>query len=89
MSEKKSKNDNLPETGCREAMMVCPECGKEFFCTNQGAWVYKRIRYDRNQTVIFCTWGCMRRYEKKAEEFLAGKKNHFRGKRMAESARRT
>jgi len=66
-------------------LMICPECGKEFYCTNQGEWVYKRITDNKRAT--FCSWSCMRKHDKKEEEKVAakreaGKKNHWRGHRI-------
>ena len=67
-------------------LMICPECRKEFYCTNQGERAYKRT--SDNKRTTFCSWGCMRKYDKREEEKAAaireaGKKNHWRGRRIA------
>ena len=91
MSDKKSKNANIPDTGCKEAMLECPECRKTFYCTNIGAWCYRKEKTDHSRTMIFCSWSCLRKHEKRIEEKIAenkeGKRNHFRGKRLAKNAK--
>lgn len=56
----------------------CPVCGKEFFVTSQD-WVYKRTTGKKNAgrvLVWFCSYGCMRKYEKGEAEL------HGRGRRL-------
>ena len=44
---------------------LCPICGKEF---HAGAdWVYRR-GYDEHHRSYFCSWKCIRLYEKQEEE---------------------
>lgn len=43
-------------------MCKCPECKKEFFVSNKDAWAYKKEHKGRR--LIFCTYGCMRSWEK-------------------------
>lgn len=75
----------MPET-TRSLFLLCPECGKEFYCTNLGDWVYKRT--GDFPVKIFCSWTCMRKFDKRQEEMIAeqkkqGKMNHWRGNRIA------
>ena len=46
--------------------MVCPECGKYFYCYNVGGWAYKREEGHLRKT--FCSWSCMRKYDNRVEE---------------------
>lgn len=43
-------------------MCKCQECKKEFFVSNKDAWAYKKAYKGRR--LIFCTYGCMRKWEK-------------------------
>ena len=46
---------------------TCACCGKEFICHDPKSWVYKHYRINSrgvSKLVHFCTWGCMRRWEK-------------------------
>lgn len=66
-------------------MMVCPECGKDFFCTNPGEWAYKRASH-KGHGKIFCSWTCMRKHDRIAEEKAAArreadKRHHWHGRR--------
>ena len=71
-----------PGSCFRAIMMECPICKKDFFCTNQGMWVYKIT--DESGKYTFCSWTCMRKYEREHESKPDGrKKNHFRGRRIA------
>ena len=49
----------------------CPICGKEFFI-NGEEWAYKRRDTPRGKQIWFCSWGCMRKYEK-GEQGLKGR----------------
>lgn len=42
------------------SIKVCYICGKTFTCFPQ--WVYKRQRTFKR--LLFCTYGCMRKYDK-------------------------
>lgn len=49
----------------------CCECGKEFFIPVRADWAYKRLRKlsDATDEVrYFCSWHCLREYDKKREE---------------------
>lgn len=43
----------------------CPVCDKVFLITDVSQWVYKRI--DGSSPKYFCSWTCMRKYDKKME----------------------
>lgn len=40
----------------------CYSCKKQFHIPSSD-WVYKRT-VGRNKNVYFCSWGCLRKYEK-------------------------
>ena len=42
---------------------TCKQCGKKFFIPACDTWVYKR-----GETVYFCTWGCMRTFDRIKEK---------------------
>ena len=50
-------------------MCKCEICGKDFFVPVVGYWVYKREDYmGDGLTKYFCSWGCMRKFDKAYEE---------------------
>lgn len=44
----------------------CPVCGN-YFCRGTQ-WAYKKFNYHRSRWTYFCTWKCLRKAEKEAEE---------------------
>lgn len=41
----------------------CPICGRKFYYYSADEWAYKK--YDKNNHMrYFCSWGCMRKWEK-------------------------
>ena len=59
---------------------TCPVCGKEFVCPVYDDWVYKRDytvgtgRHAKCNRHIFCSWKCLRSWEKQHEKELAARK---------------
>lgn len=54
----------------------CGTCGKKFYVMSVTNWAYK-IKRKSPKVLYFCTWGCLRRYEKehnivydKTEDYL-------------------
>lgn len=51
---------------------TCAECGKHFFVPFRSDWVYKRARRvsvdAAEEQLYFCSWHCLRAYDKKMEE---------------------
>lgn len=43
-------------------MCKCRQCKKEFFVMDKESWAYKKVYKGRR--LIFCTYGCMREWEK-------------------------
>lgn len=44
---------------------TCKQCGKTFGMPNPSMWTYKKYEYSSyNRTVYFCSWSCIRAYEK-------------------------
>ena len=45
---------------------TCAICGKVFYPPDPGAWVFKREleRNHRHKVIYFCSWGCLRKYER-------------------------
>lgn len=48
---------------------VCYRCGKEFYPEKLDNWVYKRYAYKVERAGCekrryFCSWGCMRAYDR-------------------------
>lgn len=58
--------------------MVCPECKKKFYCYNMGGWAYKRD--DGYLRKTFCSWGCMRKFDKKKEQMIEESKYKRKGR---------
>lgn len=63
------------------AFRTCPQCGKRFYVSELGAWAYKRYlpgtaasNYGKNQRVWFCSWHCVREFDRETE----GKRKHRR-----------
>jgi hypothetical protein len=54
-------NDYLSSNG---SIVKCTICGCNFLCYPE--WVYKVTRQGR-RIAIFCTYGCMRTYQKREE----------------------
>lgn len=53
----------------RSEVLVCPICGKHFFVPIMGEWVYHKTPNAVSRTSkYFCSWTCMRKYEKLEEE---------------------
>lgn len=50
--------------------MKCEYCGKDIYSVPE-AWGYKRLirkrKYADTSLVVFCSWRCMRAYEKEME----------------------
>lgn len=52
----------------------CPICGKEFCVPVFEEWVYKREfntgkgNNKRNSRIVFCSWHCLRSWEKQREK---------------------
>lgn len=47
----------------------CYECGKIFYPPVREEWVFKRYvprasRDSRDRTIYFCSWSCLRKYER-------------------------
>lgn len=47
----------------------CYQCGKEFQIEDRNTWVYRRYapkatRNGGGQNRYFCSWGCMRQYDR-------------------------
>lgn len=52
--------------------MICPNCGRSFYRLSQD-WAYKRNKRQNDpkgvpSIIYYCSWGCLRDYEKKREE---------------------
>ena len=50
---------------------TCKTCGKIFICHDPYNWVYKKSmqkKKNNSALVYFCSWGCMRKWEKEREE---------------------
>lgn len=50
---------------------TCPVCGREFSVDLPAEWAYQKTiaRRSRSSVVLyFCSWGCMRKWEKEKEE---------------------
>lgn len=56
----------------------CPICGKPFFVCDIERWAYKRSVYmgDGGKRVHFCSWHCVREFDK---EYEAKKKENRKG----------
>ena len=70
--------------------MICAKCGSEFFKTwriGWSEWAYKHRQYGDWKYLYFCSWGCMRAYEKEIEAIEAARRQEKaleRRKRMAD-----
>ena len=45
----------------------CGCCGKEFICHDPKTWAFKKYRINNrgaSKLIYFCTWGCLRKWEK-------------------------
>ena len=40
---------------------ICPICGRRFIVQDVDSYVYKSKKPQRK---VFCSWGCLRKYEK-------------------------
>lgn len=49
---------------------TCPECGKGFFVQYPSMWTYARTEGPRRK--YFCSWSCMREYDKEKGEKKVG-----------------
>ena len=57
-----------------DSQRKCPVCGKMFWA-HDAQWAYKKYLVSMNGTVWFCSWGCLRRFEKEKPEIKeTGKK---------------
>ena len=47
----------------------CAICGKLFYPPDKTCWAYKREKEirQRHLTLYFCSWGCLRKYERGIE----------------------
>lgn len=53
----------------------CSICGKGIFIPVVNMWAYKRSDYFNNGNIrYFCSWGCMRKYDKDHEAAKLHKK---------------
>ena len=59
--------------------LVCPECGRKFYCYNMGEWAYKR-ETSNHQRKTFCSWGCMRKFDKRKEQMIEEGKSKRKGR---------
>lgn len=51
------------------AYTKCPICGKRFYISAADNWVYKKNpRKGHDKTILFCTWTCMRTWERSKED---------------------
>ncbi len=67
--------------------LKCPVCGKMFIVPSLSAWVYRKSDYAISGTgkiLYFCTWSCMRKWEKAYEERII----EDRRKRKQEAAKK-
>lgn len=48
-------------TGLERYSKTCRICGKEFICWNPTKYSYKRPK--RNDTIYFCSYKCLRKYD--------------------------
>ena len=67
--------------------LICPICGKAFFAPQVGEWAYKKKDYNlanHGLTQIFCSWHCLRHWEKEHAEAQA----ELRHKRKQEAAKK-
>lgn len=48
---------------------TCTQCGKSFICHAPEEWAYRKSAGIRgtSRMMHFCSWGCMRKYEKEHE----------------------
>ncbi len=46
---------------------LCPVCGRRYILRCKSEWAYVSCRGLTHQ-IFFCSWKCMRRHEKEAEE---------------------
>ena len=55
----------------------CPQCGKIHYPIDLENYAYKRIRCLKGteRLLYFCSWSCLRAYEKEQEEKKKAKKN--------------
>lgn len=55
----------------------CPECGKPFPVGDVGNYAYKRYVSDNSVSHIayFCSWSCLRKFDKRYEEEKKKKKS--------------
>jgi len=59
---------------------ICPVCGKRFnvFCYED--WVYRKDMSEktgkdaRSKRLLFCSWGCLRKWEKQREEEMKARR---------------
>ena len=77
-------DDSLASRGYfRWDEIECPVCGKVVHTMNRGEWAYK-IDNEHGRK-LFCSWTCLRNYEKTIEEEIKNnpkKRKHFRGQRI-------
>ena len=63
--------DSLPKLREEEEMLTayttCPICGREFYVSSVDAWTYKKYPKKVGKTILFCTWTCMRKWERSHE----------------------
>jgi hypothetical protein len=62
----------------RSEICNCGYCGKEFFVPIVNEWVYRRKDFialpKTGELKFFCSWGCMRKFDKEYEEKLNEKR---------------
>lgn len=53
-------------------IFVCEECGKQCERSYMDEYIYKKPIWDSKghykQTIYFCGWNCMRKWERKKEK---------------------
>lgn len=49
---------------------TCPVCKKDFYLLDVGIWAYKK-RNPKGHNRYFCSWSCMRAWEKKKWQLMA------------------
>lgn len=58
--------------------MYCDRCGRDIYVPEKKSWAYKKTpgsnqNITNYKTKYFCSWGCMREYEKQTGNYLKGR----------------
>ena len=59
--------------------MICPVCKKMFVCHYVSTWAYKK--YSKTDYLVFCSYSCMREYDKVKEELKKNTPSRKKGKK--------